>query len=399
MSDIVQDMDDDGFPELLFSHALLGPGNRPSVESHDANIVRVGFGPERAITFEQTPFEYTYFDRNTLGWRPEAISSFDVDNDGLHELMTTHLGGSRGEGSFTNRESQLFTSRLRPGQGAGDRFADADLLPCRCTTTEADLGQEGAPVALFEVQGEDCRVLRVDLDVQASSGDGRPAALDLISPAEDTARLLPHGQPLPEGRWRPEALSGLARFEGAAALGQWRLISHSPACDPGDEACPVLHRLHAASLSLNCAPPDPFGDLDPAPNCANDTDPGGLPESACAWVPVDSLSGNIAADDSDIVIVEGPVQGGFPLDALVSLRVSVAHTLSPPLISLGLHGARRPLVIATDLGPDGERPGFKVWAMALRIDEALAGRTLSVSLRPSPLTEGALEYTLSPAQP
>ncbi len=146
-----------------------------------------------------------------------AVAVGQLNADDTPDVVT---GTAEGVAVFFNREGAA------PAETPGTRRFDAPLP--RCPAMEIPCSGEDACEpegnrAVFMVRPPaPCRVERLELWVEHAEGDGVAALWAELGGVEHPRTQLAAGAEQPgSGLWRPEALPGLARFEGSPARGRW----------------------------------------------------------------------------------------------------------------------------------------------------------------------------------
>ncbi len=305
----------------------------------------------------------------------------DFDGDGSPDLATTNDQGA-----------SVQLSRLaNPALAAAARVQSADLPPCPTTDVDGRIDVLQATIDFRTGDlAENCRVDRIEVTVDYEARQQSDVAIRMsgehLSAERRSATLVASFAPLPgPGRWRPEHLPALARFEGAPAKGLWRLSADSGRCRRDDALC--LPLFSSVTLHINPQPNDPFEGA--GAFCVSVADQPDTLQSACRW-DGQELEGNIDRDtDKDVMLLD--IGGQSVLEAGQTLELTMttpgAGALAPEM-SLLAYGARLPLARATNSGPDQ-------WILTWTATEAFAGRYLILNIAPRPGTEPPASYTLN----
>ena len=237
---------------------------------------------------------------------------------------------------------------------AGSHLDDRGALPC----VELSLdGVADGPDWTFTAPADPaCRITRLELDLPWLAAPAEPL-VELI--AEDAtsrfnaAILVDATAPLAApGRWSPDAVNGLARFEGTLAGGTWRLRSNL-SCPDGT----CLPRL-----VVNRAVHDPLLN----PDCAADLSPE-LAEDACVWDGA-PLTIHLEADTETLLFLAVGPDGAAGFGRNLQVLATSPEDILLELLPLGARNA-----LAT-----GTTPGDGTWSVDLDVPLAYNDRYFAV---------------------
>ncbi len=294
---------------------------------------------------------YTERRNLSVGIEPLAVTSGDLNADGWTDLVSSNLFVEQARVSLA-----VPPANLPSGTRAGTRFVDSPWEPCASVVFEANqLGLGGAWWALGP--DEPCRVESIRVE---SAGEGFvPSAL--VSP-------LGHRVALTSG--------GMARLEGHAMGGRWRLLG---------QGVP-----QSARLLINVVPDDPLaGSQEGLLPCSGDLDAAERAPGGCRLASEGSAGVLDDPQDVDLLLLEGPFDGGFEAGALLETWVETEPSAGALVVSVVL--ATLPeleLARATTQGPG-------VWRIGFEVPEVFQGRYLALRVSPAGGVSLPLDYEAS----
>ncbi len=367
------DVDGDGFVDLLTHDSAAGvavwlPGLGDGTFAGRVSITREGTANSFGTGYHAVDLEGDGDVDLVFGSYNEVVVATNAGGGHFSEPARIHLAGSPnaslqvGDVDRDGRLDALWVVHNDNEMGIafgklaateGTKFERSRLPTCDATTWAAE---EVSAVASFALLPDaPCRVDRLALEPSAGL-----AQVSVRAPIGEVA-FAPPGQL----RWSGSNVRSLARFQGSAAAGTWRVGVSEP--------------LDTLDLTINQFPADPFAL--PAPACTAQVDQSEDPEAICLLE--DTLGGLMTTNaDGDVFLLGGQLDGGFAVGDAVAIHVQADR---PVELEIRTVGASAPLVAAS--GVTDEQVTFVV-------PPAYHARYFSVHVRGSDGQPST--YTLTP---
>ncbi len=242
-----------------------------------------------------------------LEGRGSALVVEDLNGDGASDALVVS--------SVVDRLNLLYSQSTAP-RTSGTHHQDSPQPPCPAMEIEG--GRDGGDVVFDVAPVSPCRVERLELDYPYG-GAPEGAVVELIAEGSEAgfnSAILVDGQAALQGpgRWSPVSVLGLARFEGTASAGRWRLRSDL-GCAP--QSC-------APRLLINRLIDDPLLNAE----CVDGGAPEAEAEAACVWGG-ESIEVDLEVGDRDVRLVALGAAGVMARGQVVEVYAWAADVCEP----------------------------------------------------------------------